>query len=90
MPELGAFEAKNKFGQLLDWVEQGEAVTITGTASQPRGWCPSDLTSIGRLSVYDAAYLELAQRRGLPLATLDAALCSAAAALGVRVLGGPA
>ena len=34
------------------------------------------------LTVYDAAYLELAQRRGLPLATLDAALCSAAAALG--------
>jgi predicted nucleic acid-binding protein len=27
-----------------------------------------------RLSVYDAAYLELAQREGLPLATLDADL----------------
>ena len=26
------------------------------------------------LSVYDAAYLELALRRGLPLATLDSAL----------------
>ena len=42
------------------------------------------------LTVYDAAYLELAQRRALPLATLDAALGSAAAALGVRVLGGTA
>jgi predicted nucleic acid-binding protein len=40
------------------------------------------------LSVYDAAYLELAQRRALPLATLDEELCSAAATLGVRVLGG--
>jgi len=30
------------------------------------------------LSTYDAAYLELAQRRGLPLATLDAALRKAA------------
>jgi prevent-host-death family protein len=29
MREVGAFEAKNKFGQLLDWVEQGEEVTIT-------------------------------------------------------------
>ena len=29
MREIGAFEAKNKFGQLLDWVEQGEEVTIT-------------------------------------------------------------
>jgi len=32
-----------------------------------------------RLSVYDAAYLELAQREGLPLATLDADLRRAAA-----------
>jgi len=39
-----------------------------------------------RLSVYDATYLELAQRRRLPLASMDRALCSAAAALGVVVL----
>ena len=43
-----------------------------------------------RLTLYDAAYLELAQRRTLPLATLDEELCAAAAALGVRVLGGVA
>jgi prevent-host-death family protein len=29
MREIGAFEAKNRLGQLLDWVEQGEEVTIT-------------------------------------------------------------
>jgi len=29
MREVGAFEAKNKLGQLLDLVEQGEEVTIT-------------------------------------------------------------
>lgn len=29
MREIGAFEAKNKFGQLLDWVEGGEEITIT-------------------------------------------------------------
>jgi prevent-host-death family protein len=29
MREIGAFEAKNKFGQLLDWVEAGEAVAIS-------------------------------------------------------------
>ena len=29
MREIGAFEAKNKFGQLLDWVANGEEVTIT-------------------------------------------------------------
>jgi predicted nucleic acid-binding protein len=38
------------------------------------------------LSVYDATYLELAQRRRLPLASMDRALRSAAAALGVEVL----
>jgi predicted nucleic acid-binding protein len=36
-----------------------------------------------RLSVYDATYLELAQREGLPLATLDADLRKAAASEGV-------
>jgi predicted nucleic acid-binding protein len=41
------------------------------------------------LTLYDAAYLELAQRLGLPLATLDAALRTAANALGVPLLGGP-
>ena len=39
-----------------------------------------------RLSSYDAAYLELALRTGLPLATLDADLKKAASALGVVVL----
>ena len=29
MREVGAFEAKNKLGQLLDLVEQGEEVVIT-------------------------------------------------------------
>jgi len=40
-----------------------------------------------QLTVYDAAYLELAQRRSLPLASLDDELCTAAAALGVALLG---
>ena len=40
-----------------------------------------------RLSVYDAAYLELAHREGLPLATLDADLKKAAAGEGVVLNG---
>ena len=40
-----------------------------------------------RLTVYDAVYLELAQRRHLPLATLDQEMRSAGAALGVTLLG---
>lgn len=38
-----------------------------------------------KLSAYDAAYLELAIRRSLPLATLDEDLTAAAAAVGVKV-----
>lgn len=41
-----------------------------------------------RLSAYDAAYLELALRRGLRLATLDQNLQSAARKAGVRILWG--
>jgi predicted nucleic acid-binding protein len=41
-----------------------------------------------RLTVYDAAYLELARRRALPLATLDEDLSAAASALSIHVLGG--
>ena len=40
-----------------------------------------------RLTVYDAAYLELARRRELPLATLDQELRTAATATGVTLLG---
>jgi len=29
MRKIGAFEARNKLGQLLDWVEAGEEVVIT-------------------------------------------------------------
>jgi len=39
------------------------------------------------LTLYDASYLELAQRRGLPLATLDAELRAAAAVERVALLG---
>jgi predicted nucleic acid-binding protein len=35
------------------------------------------------LTVYDAAYLELARRRDMPIATLDRALATAADALGI-------
>ncbi|MGE0007613.1 MAG: type II toxin-antitoxin system VapC family toxin [Parvibaculaceae bacterium] len=44
------------------------------------------LADLYGLTIYDAAYLELSQRRRLPLATLDAALVSAAKAAGVAVL----
>jgi predicted nucleic acid-binding protein len=39
------------------------------------------------LTPYDAAYLELAQRRSLPLASLDDALRAAARAVGIGLAG---
>ena len=39
------------------------------------------------LTIYDAAYLELAQRRRLPLASLDQDLRAAATAMDMEVLG---
>ncbi len=48
----------------------------------------NDVVALARaqsLSAYDAAYLELALRRGLRLATLDKALKSASAAVGVEL-----
>lgn len=40
-----------------------------------------------KLSAYDASYLELALRMGLPLATLDADLAKAATSAGVPIFG---
>ena len=60
----------------LDTETPYQAWTTTARLAQPH-----------RLSMYDAAYLELAQRRKLPLATLDGDLIKAAKALGTTVLG---
>ena len=53
-------------------------------------WLNVELESLARrqnLAAYDVAYLALAQRKGLPLATSDAALRQAAMAEGIKVLG---
>ena len=39
-----------------------------------------------RLTAYDAAYLELAMRLGVPLASKDGPLCDAAERVGVSVI----
>ena len=45
-----------------------------------------NLADAHRLTIYDAAYLELAMRLGVPLATLDGALAKAARSEGVTLL----
>jgi predicted nucleic acid-binding protein len=54
---------------------------LTGTANSVLA-----LAETHGLSSYDAAYLELALRTGLPLATLDADLAHAARAAGVALV----
>ena len=38
------------------------------------------------LTIYDTFYLELAERRGLPLASLDNRLCAAARSVGIKIV----
>lgn len=56
--------------------------------SEQQAWGkPIELAERHKLTVYDAAYLELALRRGLPLATLDNNLRAAAGTEKVGLLG---
>jgi predicted nucleic acid-binding protein len=58
----------------------------TDTEAPARAWRETFLLAQAYgLSVYDAAYLELAQRTGLELASKDADLCAAASTLGVKL-----
>jgi len=59
------------------------------TETPELGWLAHRLHGLARqhgLTPYDAAYLDLAMRRSLPLATRDAALIRAASLEGVAVL----
>jgi predicted nucleic acid-binding protein len=61
---------------------------ILDTETADQAWTATlRLAERHRLTIYDAAYLELAQRRKLPLATLDEDLIKAAKASGTSVLG---
>jgi predicted nucleic acid-binding protein len=75
-------------GRSAEFIAQLEALTIAvddETAS--RAFVQVlDLARSQRLTAYDAAYLELAMRLGLPLATKDGALRDAATRIGVTVL----
>lgn len=60
-------------------------VTVDGETEEHAWKATTQLADLHGLSVYDAAYLELAQRKRLPLVTLDKALIRAAMAAGVEV-----
>jgi predicted nucleic acid-binding protein len=57
--------------------------------TERQAWGPTlELADRFRLTIYDAAYVELASRRKIPLATLDAQMRAAGDALGLQLLGG--
>lgn len=98
-PSLWALEAANVIakGQRLGKITQAQAsafvalldglgIVIDAHTSARALHATLDLARQFRLSAYDAAYLELALREQLPLATLDEALQQAAREAGVALI----
>lgn len=76
-------ERRQRFG---DFLHQLPVKLDDETANQ--AWTVTTQLAVQfRLTVYDASYLELAQRLRLPLATRDEELYAAGRALGVSLLG---
>jgi predicted nucleic acid-binding protein len=76
-------ERRQRFG---DFLHQLPVKLDDETANQ--AWTVTTQLAVQfRLTVYDASYLELAQRLRLPLATRDEELYAAGRVLGVSVLG---
>jgi prevent-host-death family protein len=69
MPEVGAFEAKNKLSALLDQVEQGAEITITRRGRPVARLVPVE-TSFDRERARRAADNLLARSKGVTLGGL--------------------
>jgi predicted nucleic acid-binding protein len=66
----------------------GDLDIIVDAQTDARAWNATlEFADRFLLTAYDAAYVELAQRRALPLATLDRDIQKAGAQLGLRLLG---
>ena len=62
-------------------------ITVDQETDRHAWGATAKLAARHRLTLYDAAYLELARRRSLPLATLDQELRAAAAAEDIILIG---
>jgi predicted nucleic acid-binding protein len=86
---VGERRKRSTQADTVQWLSFLAALPIT-VDEETKAHAFGDTVSLGRshnLSSYDAAYLELAMRRGLPLATLDEKLKTAALAVGVSLYG---
>jgi len=74
--------------QVSEFLEDLAALPIRVIPASAAARWPAilNLAKRHRLTAYDAAYLELAQRTGLPLATLDGDLRKAAATAGTQLV----
>jgi len=81
---LSANDAEQALGQLQILLIPGRTIDMELTT--PSVWQVYDAAWKYQLSAYDACYLELAYREGLPLATLDKGLRAAATKAGVALL----
>jgi predicted nucleic acid-binding protein len=99
VPEIWAFEVANSIfvsfakrkriteHQIEEYLQRLKALPISAEVRDV--WSTVDLESASRrwnLTSYDAAYLDLAIRKGLPLATTDDGLKAASAAEGIEIL----
>jgi prevent-host-death family protein len=70
MREIGAFEAKSRLGQLLDWVEAGEEVVITRRGKIVARMVPPNTGLVERDRAQVAAGRIREMRRGVTLGDL--------------------
>jgi len=69
MRQVGAFEAKNTFGTLLDWVENGEEVVITRRGKAIARLVPN-VPGVDHATATRAAANIIARRAGVTLGGL--------------------
>jgi predicted nucleic acid-binding protein len=84
---LGAMRKKriDQAGVETFFSRLGDLEILVDAGTADRAWDKTlDLAQQHRLSAYDAAYLELAMRHGVPLATLDKELATACRTTGVK------
>jgi predicted nucleic acid-binding protein len=62
-------------------------ISVDGETDRQAWTTTRELSRIHNLTVYDAAYLELAARLRQPIASLDRALLAAARVAGLEALG---
>ena len=86
---MGERRHRSTAAQAAKWLSYLASLPIAvDDETNDQAW--GEVLSLGRahgLSAYDAAYLELALRRGLPIATLDDRLKAASSEAGVRAFG---